>query len=309
MKIFWTLLVAAAAALGARTLAETMRGEQPAVAEPEGAASERAELLRTLQELRGEQERLAEELDRRTSTLAAPGGADDAGVDEGELAAAIERWRSAHPEEDPAEPASSTPRARAVSVDIDVADTPIHQLVELLADEGLTNLDRQQIFQELRDEDRIDEYLETIERLCAADPENDDLQVALGNAYLQKLFGVGNTPEAGEYAYKSDAAFDRALEIDDQNWNARFTKAVSLSNWPAFMGRGPEAIENFEILIDQQATQPSRPEFAMTYLFLGNLHQAAGSLDKAIAVWKQGLALFPSSEGLQRALDLAEKQR
>jgi tetratricopeptide (TPR) repeat protein len=238
--------------------------------------------------------------------LAAP-GTSEATVDEVELAAAIERWRAAHPDASET-PASGGARARAVPLALDVSGLPMSQLIEMLSNEGLGHIDRQQIFQELREDGRIDEYLETIERLCAADPENADLQVALGNAYLQKLFGLGNTPEAGELAYKSDAAFDRALELDDHNWNARFTKAISLSNWPAFMGRGPEAIENFEILIEQQSEQASRPEFAMTYLFLGNLHQANGERDKAIAVWKQGLELFPTSEELQKALELAQKQ-
>ena len=154
----------------------------------------------------------------------------------------------------------------------------------------------------MREAGRIDEYVAAIEKLAAASPNDPDLQVALGHAYLQKLFGVGNTPEAGPLAYKSDAAFDRALELDDHNWGARFSKAVSLSNWPDFMGRGPEAIEHFEILLEQQATQPKRPEFALTYLFLGNMQQSAGKHEQAMATWRAGLELFPDVEELRQAL-------
>jgi tetratricopeptide (TPR) repeat protein len=180
------------------------------------------------------------------------------------------------------------------------------ELVQLLSGADLTGLERQEVFERLRKAGRIDEYVQAVEALAAADPENADLQVALGHAYLQKLFGLGNSPEAGPLAMKSDAAFDRALEIDDGNWGARFSKAVALSNWPAFMGRGPEAIEHFELLLEQQAEAPERrDEFAMTYLFLGNMYQAAGDTERALATWKAGLALFPGMDDLERAIELA----
>jgi tetratricopeptide (TPR) repeat protein len=198
------------------------------------------------------------------------------------------------------------PAPRGLGGEADLAAVPILELVRVLADEGLTDLERQELFQRLRETGRIDEYVAAIEALTAADPENAELQVALGHAYLQQLFGVGHAPEQqGALAMKADAAFDRALELDDQNWAARFSKAVSLSNWPDFMGRGPEAIEHFETLLEQQAAVPKRDEFAMTYLFLGNMQQAGGQREKAVATWRAGLELFPGMEELQRAIELA----
>ena len=179
--------------------------------------------------------------------------------------------------------------------------------MRLLSGNRFDDQRQQEIFEELRTNGRIDEYVAAIEALAAASPEDAELQVALGHAYLQKLFGMGNSPDMGDVAMKSDRAFDQALAIDENNWNARFSKAVSLSNWPAFLGRAPEAIEHFELLIEQQEGLPPRPEFAMPYLFLGNMHQAAGKREQAIAAWRAGLALFPTSEELRRALELAEK--
>lgn len=301
-----TILVAAVAAFGARSLAKPAR----AGLEHEAPAVERAraaELRAALEGLRQENRRLAAALEQRADTLmAAPVPGNELG--ESEIAAALARWQAAHP---PAEPGAHGATRAPVALkpgEVDLASIPMLELVRALSATGFDNVERQEIFQALRENGRIDEYVATMEKLAAEDPQNVELQIALGHAYLQKLFGVGNSPEAGPLAYKSDAAFDRALALDDENWSARFSKAVSLSNWPAFLGRGPEAIENFETLLEQQATQPPRPEFAMTYLFLGNMQQAAGERDKALATWRAGLALFPDREELKNAVGLAETQ-
>lgn len=306
MRFFLTILVAALAAFGARGLAGERTGRAEAASEP---APEIAALQVELSALRAANERLGRELERREKALImarSPAAPDE--LDDQRLGAALARWHAAHPAEARAVAEHKSAAAtRITQGEIDLAAVPMAEIVQALADGGLTQSNAQVLFQELRDSGRMDEYLAAIEKLAAEDPENADLQVALGNAYLQKLFGVGHAPEAGPLAFKSDAAFDRALEIDEHNWNARFTKAVSLSNWPAFLGRGPEAIEQFEILLGQQAQEPVRPEFAMTYLFLGNMYQTSGNREEAIATWRAGLELFPDVDDLSRALEQVEE--
>jgi len=300
MKLLATLLVAALAALGGHRLGH-LRARSAS-----GPAASPEDLARTaegIQELRRANEGLERELERRTSLLAAA-PMPEGEIGEDEIAAALARWRAAHPAE--ARVAAAGRVEPRQEDERDLATIPMSEIVQALAREGLGNTARQEFFQKLREAGRIDEYVATIEKLAAEDPENAELQVALGHAYLQKLFAVGNTPEAAPWAMKSDAAFDRALELDDHNWAARFSKAVSLSNWPAFLGRGPEAIEHFETLLEQQAAVPQREEFAMTYLFLGNMQQAGGERDEALATWKAGLELFPNMEELRRAVELAQ---
>ena len=125
-------------------------------------------------------------------------------------------------------------------------------------------------------------------------------------AYLQKLFDIGGaSPEVGDLATQADLAFDRALELDPQNWDARFTKAVALSNWPAFLGRQPEAIAQFETLLAQQENSPPNPQYAQTYLFLGNMYVQTGERAKAIETWQSGLARYPDDAALLEQLQLA----
>jgi tetratricopeptide (TPR) repeat protein len=306
MKLLLTLVLAGLCAFGASRWAGAALGAEQTAAHDD---EHRALALRdALARIRTENARLAAELERRAGTLvAAEGPADDGGPSEADIAAALARWRAAHPDE--ALRAEEPAAPRALPADAEIARVPMTELVELLSGTGFSNVERQEMFERLRKAGRIDEYVAAIEALAAADPENADLQVALGHAYLQKLFGMGNTSETGMIAMKSDAAFDRALEIDDENWAARFSKAVALSNWPAFMGRGPEAIEHFELLLEQQADAPEqRDEYAMTYLFLGNMYQAAGDAERALATWKAGLALFPGVDDLERAIELAGRE-
>jgi len=296
-----TLVVALFAALGGRALVPSA-GSAPAEPEPGRVALLRSEI----EALRQANRALERALAARASP--APLEARDAiPVSEQEIAEALARWRAAHPAEARAvEERRTAVVAQRTLDELDLENVPMSELVEVLSKIGFGSREHQAIFQRLRESGRIDEYVAAIEALAAENPDDPALQVALGHAYLQKLFGASPSPETGRLAYASDAAFTRALELDETNWDARFSKAVSLANWPAFMGRGPEAIEQFEILRQQQEAQPPRPEFAQTYLFLGNVHQSAGELDQARAAWRAGLALFPDSEALQHALELAE---
>lgn len=161
----------------------------------------------------------------------------------------------------------------------------------------------QEIWKELRESGRIDAVLMEIERQAALEPGNPDLQNELGKAYLQKLFDVGIGPTAIQWGEKADHAFDRALEADDHHWEARFQKALALSNMPGFLGKQGESTKQFEILVRQQeAAGAAHAGHAMTYLFLGNLYDQAGEGDKARTTWERGAARFPASPELAAKL-------
>jgi tetratricopeptide (TPR) repeat protein len=302
MPLVLTLLVALAAAFAGRFLGQTLRREPPA---PESVrAHELSDLRAAVARARTKVDELGAALARGGATLA-PAAAGDDGPTEDELAAALERWHAAHPEGEAQLAEARAALPPVAEGELDLATIPIATLVRELARAGFGDDGQQAIFEQLRALGRIDEYVAEMERLAAADPNDPALQVALGHAYLQKLFGMGASPEVGAIAWKSDQAFDRALELDPTSWDARFTKAVALSNWPAFLGRGSEAIEHFELLIEQQEAQAPQAHFAYPYLYLGNMYQASGERPQAIATWKEGLARFPEDAGLLAAMKAA----
>jgi len=164
---------------------------------------------------------------------------------------------------------------------------------------------RELLWQELRESKQLDAVLALFEERARLDPNNPETLVDLGGAYLQKIQEVGNSPLAGKWATKADEQFDRALELNPQHWEARFTKAVSLSFWPPVLGKQKEAITHFETLIAQQEQGPAKSHYSEVYVLLGNMHQQMGASDKALQTWKQGLSFFPDNASLLKQVQLA----
>jgi tetratricopeptide (TPR) repeat protein len=289
MKALLILVSLVAAAGVAAMLTFTLRAP-----EPQAAASAPSELA----DLRAEVKALEQRVDamQKETHLESSGGAR---LSQSDVDAAVERALAsrAGPETAPA-----TARAGAAAPVLD-AQTAFAQLT----DPAVSWEDRRKKWTELAKAGLLDEVLALYEKQAADNPNDTKAQTALGNAYLNKLFNSPQGPEAGIWGTKADKAFDRALALDDHNWEARYVKAVSLSNWPAFLGKQPEAIANLEILVQQQSQGPLQPHYAQTYLILGNLYKQTGKSDQALAIWQQGQALFPDDAEIQKQLQLAQQ--
>ena len=103
-------------------------------------------------------------------------------------------------------------------------------------------------------------------------------------------------------ALQADQSFNRALGLDPANWEAQFFKAAALSRWPPEMNKSPEVIQQFSNLIDQQEAMPPQPQFAQTYVLLGDQYKKTGQPDYAVQTWRLGLAKFPGDSTLQRRI-------
>jgi predicted TPR repeat methyltransferase len=75
-----------------------------------------------------------------------------------------------------------------------------------------------------------------------------------------------------------------------------------MSYWPAELNEGQKVVQEFVTLIQQQEAQSPQPQFARTYLRLGEQYQKAGNADYAAQVWQRGAALFPDDSGLKEKL-------
>ncbi len=191
------------------------------------------------------------------------------------------------------------------STDARVDEALVNQAIEILVSPQIGYGQKQGAWKQLRDQGRLDPAIHELEQRMAADPQAAVYPAALGQAYFQKCATLQDMREQAILAMQADKVLDLALNLDPANWEARFTKAVALSYWPESMNKGPEVIEHFRTLIEQQEVQPPQPHFADSYVLLGDQYLKAGYADYAHLVWERGAGLFPSDDGLQQKLAVA----
>lgn len=151
---------------------------------------------------------------------------------------------------------------------------------------------------------KLDDALRALEERAKLDPGNTALQLDLATGYLHKLYGAKSPIDQGLYATKMDACYDNVLKLEPENWEARFSKAISYSHWPAITGKPAQAVKQFEQLVKQQETKGDlRPEYASTYSMLGNLYLQQGKIDLAKQMVEKGASLFPENGELKKQLE------
>jgi len=184
----------------------------------------------------------------------------------------------------------------------------LDRLLGTLLDPSRPSRRKQEAWREAGKLGLLDEVLAAFERRAEESPNDARSHADLGAAYLQKLNSVSEM-EKGAWAQRADRSFDAALAIDPAHWEARFTKALALSYWPAITGKQPESIRQFETLIAQQESSSARPEHAKSYLYLGNLYLGQGKGEKALEVWRRGASLFPEDRELSARLEGSEAEK
>ncbi|MGQ0613973.1 MAG: tetratricopeptide repeat protein [Planctomycetaceae bacterium] len=154
----------------------------------------------------------------------------------------------------------------------------------------------------------IDDAIARLQAEVQANPTSADLRTALASAFVGKLLTAPDGPQRGTFWAQASAAYDEALKIEPEHWQARFGKAFGTSQIPAFLGQRPAAIQQFESLMELQERKPPQANFAFTYFQLGNLYKDAGNTDKAREVWERGRRLFPQDKALTEALEVSTKR-
>jgi len=177
--------------------------------------------------------------------------------------------------------------------------TAFRQAIDILVSPQTSFQQRQAAWKQLRDAGELDQALATLKQGAADNPSSAEYPTALGEAYVYKLQTIRDFHEVSILALQADQSFNTALGIEPTNWEAKFFKAAALSRWPPEMNKGPEVIQQFSNLIDQQEAMPPQPQFAQTYLLLGDQYRKTGQHDYAVQTWRLGLAKFPGDSTLQ----------
>src|SRR6266699_810536 len=177
--------------------------------------------------------------------------------------------------------------------------TAFRQAIDILVSPQTSFQQRQAAWKQSRDAGELDQALATLKQGAANNPASAEYPTALGEAYVYKLQTIRDFHEVAILALQADQSFNTALGLDPANWEAQFFKAASLSHWPPEMNKGPEVIQQLSNLIDQQEAMPPQPQFAQTYVSLGDQYKKTGQPDYAVQTWQLGLAKFPGDPTLQ----------
>jgi len=160
-----------------------------------------------------------------------------------------------------------------------------------------------------RRRETIGDAIARLEAEIAKNPRSADLHAALATAYAAKTaFATPPGPEQGTVWAKAEQAYDEAIRLDPEHWQARYGKAFGDSMAPEFVGLRPRAIEGFEELMAIQERKPLAPEHVEVYVRLGTLLKDAGNVKKARDAWQRGLDRFPEDKRLRDALALLEEK-
>ena len=203
------------------------------------------------------------------------------------------------------QPPLASPISNEPEVDNDAnssAPTAFRQAIAILVSPQSSFQQRQAAWKQLRDAGELDQAIATLKQGTTNNPSSAQYPTALGEAYVYKLQTIRDFHEVAILALQADQSFNAALGLDPANWEAQFFKAVSLSRWPPGMNKGPEVIQQLSNLIDQQEAMPPQPQFARTYVSLGDQYKKAGQPDYAVQTWRLGLAKFPGDLTLQERI-------
>jgi len=166
---------------------------------------------------------------------------------------------------------------------------------------------KQAMLDELRKDGHLDDVIAELQQRMAANPNDAKIPTTLGEALLNKVralhdSGSGDYNQIGILAMQADQDFNAALKLDPQNWEAQFVKCASMVYWPANPQYDNDAVQRMSALIDQQETMSQQPEFAQSYVILGNEYQKLGKTAEAEATWALGAQKFPGDPTLQQKI-------
>jgi hypothetical protein len=193
-------------------------------------------------------------------------------------------------------PSAPTNPARA-------SEITFNQALENIVSPRASHAQKEAAWKQLRESGKLDQTITELEERATSNTGVVEYPAALGQAYLHKCATIQDVREQGILAMKADQVFDAALNLDPNNWEARFSKAVAMSFWPTQMNRGTEVLRHFVTLVEQQETQTPQPHFAQTYARLGDEYQKYGHADYAKQVWQRGATLFPEDLELRLKLE------
>jgi tetratricopeptide (TPR) repeat protein len=151
-----------------------------------------------------------------------------------------------------------------------------------------------------------DRSLKFFEKLVADHPQAANAWLNFGYAYVDKIPAAGSITQV-ILANSAVTQFSKSIEIR-RSWLALFTRGNSYLYWPKVFGRAPLGVADLEEAVAiARKEEKKKPVYARSFVALGDGYWKTDQLDKAKAIWQEGLTLFPGEPQLQARLDALGK--
>jgi len=203
-------------------------------------------------------------------------------------------------------PTAREPQPVAETAQPDAVTVALATAIDTVTSPQVSFGQKQAMWNQLRAAGRLDEVKASLEKLATENPQDVQVRTALGEVQLQKLRSImetgGDPSEVPILGMQADRYFSQALGIEPTNWEAQFMKAAAMAHWPPGLNKQAEVIQRLSDLATQQDTMAPQPEFAQTYLILGQQYKAAGQPEKATQTIQLAIGKFPMNPNLVQAL-------
>jgi len=139
------------------------------------------------------------------------------------------------------------------------------------------------------------------ERLTADHPDSANAWLNYGYAYVDKIPAAGAITQV-ILASEALSRFSRSIEIE-RSWLALYTRGNSYLYWPKIFGRAPLGVADLEaaVALARQASR-LRPVYVRSWIALGDGYVKTDQPERARAIWREGLTLFPGDPQLEARL-------
>jgi tetratricopeptide (TPR) repeat protein len=157
------------------------------------------------------------------------------------------------------------------------------------------------------DREAVSDCITALEKLLAAQPNEQVARVYLGSAYSLRSRDLPIGPAKLRALRKGIVLMDEAAAAAPENATVQLTRAVTNEALPAFLGRRKIAREQLDQLVAQIEKDPAKltpADQQLLYLNAGEAAEKAGDRARARQLWQRGAALKADSK-LTREIEIA----
>jgi tetratricopeptide (TPR) repeat protein len=146
----------------------------------------------------------------------------------------------------------------------------------------------------------FDAEIAFFQKIAADHPTSANTFLNYGFAYVDKIPAAGSITQV-ILANTALTQFSKSIELKP-TWIALYTRGNSYLYWPKVFGRAGLGVADLEKAYAMQKAEPKKSYHIRVYISLGDGYWKTDNIDKARAIWQEGLAAFPDSQALKDRL-------